>query len=140
MGQPDVANQDALIQQRLPGDLLVREPAEEHEVGVAGHRVQAHLGEVGHDAVTLGLEELDGGQKAVRVLQGRAGDRLRRGREVVRQADQSQRLGELGIGRQVTQTSPAKANALLMVRVTTSRPRPSSRVNALGVPGRANSA
>jgi hypothetical protein len=74
------------------------------------------------------------------VLERGEGHRLGLGGEVVRHPHQAQRVDEGRVGGEVPETAPARANALLIVRVTTSRGRPSSRVRALGVPGRANSA
>ena len=53
VGDAHVADEDAPLEQRRPGRVRVGEAAEEHEVGVAGHRVEAELGEPGDDPVAL---------------------------------------------------------------------------------------
>ena len=67
--------------------------------------------------------------------QRRPGGGLGQRGEVVRQPDQLHRVDDGRVGGQVAQPAPANANALLIVRVTTSRGWPGSSASALGVPG-----
>ncbi len=139
-GQPDVADEDAGVEQRLPRRGRVGEAAEEDEVRVAGDGRVAQRAQLGDDPVALLLDRLDGAQQARVVLERGERDGLGRVGQVVGQADQPQRVEQRGRAGEVADPAPARAKALLIVRVTTSSGWASRRVTALGVPGRANSA
>src|SRR3954452_15354718 len=68
-GQPDVAHQDASIQQCLPLHRLVVEPAEQHEVGVAVHDVEPRAAQLGHHPIAVETELGDLAQRRVRMPQ-----------------------------------------------------------------------
>ena len=57
VGNAHVADEDAPIEQRRPRRVRVGEPPEEHEVGVARHRLEAQPGEAGDDPVALVLDD-----------------------------------------------------------------------------------
>ena len=112
VGDAHVADEDALVEQGLPRGLLVAEATEEDEVAVAGDGARAELGEPLDDAVALVLDDLDGAEHDVRVLEGDAGDRLGRAAQVVGQPDEAQRVDELGCRDEVAETSAGEGERL----------------------------
>ena len=55
VGDPDIADEHAVGEQRLPGAASVGQPTEQDEVGIAGHGREALCCKGFHDAVALGL-------------------------------------------------------------------------------------
>ena len=64
VSDPDIANEHAVVQQRLPGVRGIDQPAEENEVGVARHGWKALCSKGFHDSVALLLDGLDLGEQA----------------------------------------------------------------------------
>ena len=102
-GQPDVAHQDAAVEQRLPRGVRVGEVPEQHEVGVAGDAGQAHARQRGHDPVALLLHRVHGGQQRIGVGERGARGGLGERAEVVRQPHQLQRVHHGLVGGEVAQ-------------------------------------
>ncbi len=106
-----------------PGRVRVGEPAEEHEVGVARHRVEPQLGQPGDDPVALLLDHPDGLEHQVGVRERGERDRLGLGREVVRHPHQAQRVDERGVGGEVAEP-PTGQRERLAHRAGHHEPRP----------------
>src|SRR5680860_1485084 len=92
----DVSHEHPPVEQVLPGAFLVVQTAEEHEVGVARHRVQAEARQGVHDPVALHLDRVDGRQQRAGVRESGARRGLGQGRQVVRQPHQPQRVADGG--------------------------------------------
>ena len=89
-----------------------REPTEEDEVAVARDGARAERGEPLDDAVALVLDDLDGAEHDVGVLEGDPGDRLGRAAQVVGQPDEAQRVDELGGRDEVAETAAGEGERL----------------------------
>ena len=136
VGDADVADEDAAVEQRLPGRVRVREPAEEDEVGVAGHRLQPERGQLGDDPVALRLDRLDRRQQLAGVRQRRPRHGLGGRGQVVGQPDQAQGVDERRLGGEVAQPAAGERERLAHgPRHDQPRRARRSRVRALGVPG-----
>ena len=74
--------------------------------------MQAHAGQLVYDPVALGLDVLDVGQQRLDVLQRGVGRCLGDRREVVRQADQAEGVGDLRSGREVAEPGAGQGEGL----------------------------
>lgn len=94
-GDSHVADEDARIQELLPDLVRVFQAPEKHVVGVRRGRGEAHPGQFRHDPVALLLDILDISHQRFTVLEGGQGRCLGDRGQVVRQAHQPQRVGDL---------------------------------------------
>ena len=86
--------------------------AEEHEVGVARHRVEPRRGQTVDDPVALLLDGADGLEHEVGVREGGERDRLGRRRQVVRHPHEAQRVDERRVGREVAEAAARERERL----------------------------
>ncbi len=95
---PDVPDQHAAVQERLPRPRGVGEPAEQHEVRVAGHHVVARRRQRGDHPLPLGPQQCHRPERRVGVPQRGPRRSLGQRRQVVRQPNELQRVDD-GRGR-----------------------------------------
>src|SRR3954471_7849247 len=95
--QPDVAHQDAPIQQSLPLHGLVLEAAEQHEVGVTVDDAETYRTELDDEPIAVDAQLRDLTQRCISVSKRCERSRLRKCRQVIRQPHQTQRVDDGGI-------------------------------------------
>ena len=119
-GDADITDEDAPVEQRLPRGVAVTQVPEKHEIGVTGHRLQAHRRQLADDPIALCLDGVDRVEHELGVGERGQRHRLRLRAEVVRHAHQAERIDQVRVGTRYPSRAPARAKALLIVRVTTS--------------------
>ena len=130
VGNAHVADEDAPVEQRRPRGVRVGEPAEQHEVGVARHRVEARARAAPRRsgrAASLIASTVSSMRSACAERGER--DRLGLGREVVRHPHQAQRVDERGVGGEVAEPATGERERLAH-RAGHHEPRPRRRAGS----------
>ncbi len=110
--QSDVADQDVALEQRAERRLRVGDTVEQHEVRVAVERPVPEHGQLEEQAVALGGDVVDHREHLGRV--GERGDRrrLRQRRQVIRQAHETQGVGDGRVGGEVADAGAREGERL----------------------------
>ena len=103
---PDVPDQHPALQEGPPRPRGVGEPAEQHEVRITGHHVVARRRQRGDHPIALGPQQRHRPERRVSMPQRRTRRSLCQRREVVRQANELQRVDD---GRRRGQVAQAAA-------------------------------